>query len=169
MSKILIIEDEAAIRRVLTKILTEESDTYQVEDAEIAAREKRQVRREITRILTPGTLTDDGMLKGRKNNYLAAVVIAGDHWGLAYSDISTGEFLTAQGNAEYIDKLLQNFSPSEILIQKNNITKDRISEIRRGLFKANKMQLVIALVGRISRWKGQKLMLEAFEKFSKLP
>lgn len=55
-----------------------------------------------------------------------------------------------------------------ILIPKNNISKDHISEIRSCLFKANKNQLVIALVGRISRWKGQKLLLEAFEIVSKL-
>ncbi len=55
-----------------------------------------------------------------------------------------------------------------ILIDKNNISKDYISEIRSCLFKASKEQFVIALVGRISRWKGQKLMLEAFEKVSKL-
>ncbi|CAD0230651.1 DNA mismatch repair protein MutS [Planktothrix agardhii] len=92
----------------------------QVEDAEIAAREKRQVRREITRILTPGTLTDDGMLKGRKNNYLAAVVIAGDHWGLAYSDISTGEFLTTQSqNLEQLTQELMRLQPSEVLFPIN--------------------------------------------------
>ncbi|HBL14940.1 MAG TPA: DNA mismatch repair protein MutS, partial [Cyanobacteria bacterium UBA11162] len=66
----------------------------QVEDAAVAAKEGRQVRREITKILTPGTLTDEGMLNARRNNFLAAVVIAGNHWGLAYSDISTGEFFT---------------------------------------------------------------------------
>lgn len=92
----------------------------QVEDAEIAAREKRQVRREITRILTPGTLTDDGMLKGRQNNYLAAVVIAGDHWGLAYSDVSTGEFLTTQSqNLEQLTQELMRLQPSEILVPIN--------------------------------------------------
>lgn len=55
-----------------------------------------------------------------------------------------------------------------IFIHKNNVSEDRISEIRSFLLKANKNQLVIALVGRISRWKGQKLMLEAFEKVSKI-
>lgn len=92
----------------------------QVEDAEIAAREKRQVRREITRILTPGTLTDDGMLKGKQNNYLAAVVIAGEHWGLAYSDISTGEFLTTQSqNLDQLTQELMRLQPSEILVPTN--------------------------------------------------
>ena len=88
----------------------------QVEDSAIAKKENRQVKREITRILTPGTLTDDGMLKPRYNNYLAAVVIAKNHWGLAYTDISTGEFLTTQ--TEGLDQLTQELmrlQPSEIL------------------------------------------------------
>lgn len=89
----------------------------QVEDAAIAARENRQVKREITRILTPGTLTDDGMLKPRLNNFLAAVVIVGGNWGLAYTDISTGEFLTTQANnLEELTLELLRLQPSEILV-----------------------------------------------------
>lgn len=88
----------------------------QVEDAAIAAKERRQVKREITRILTPGTLTDDQMLRGRQNNFLAAVVIAGDHWGLAYADVSTGEFLATQSqNLEHLTQELMRLQPSEIL------------------------------------------------------
>jgi len=89
----------------------------QVEDAAIAAKEGRQVRREITKILTPGTLTDDGMLKPRQNNFLAAVVIAGEHWGLAYTDISTGEFFTVQStNLDQLNLELMRLQPSEVLI-----------------------------------------------------
>ncbi len=92
----------------------------QVEDAAIAAKERRQVRREVTRVLTPGTLTDDNMLKGRQNNYLAAIVIAGDHWGLAYADISTGEFLTTQSqNLEQLTQELMRLQPSEVLVPTN--------------------------------------------------
>lgn len=92
----------------------------QVEDAAIAAQENRQVRREITRILTPGTLTDEGMLKPRANNYLAAVVIAGEHWGLAYTDISTGEFFTIQAeNLEHLTQELMRLQPSEVLVPVN--------------------------------------------------
>ncbi|MGB3534906.1 MAG: DNA mismatch repair protein MutS [Microcoleaceae cyanobacterium] len=92
----------------------------QVEDAAIAAKERRQVKREITRILTPGTLTDDGMLKGRQNNYLAAVVIASDHWGLAYADISTGEFWATQSQGlEQLTQELMRLNPSEILVPTN--------------------------------------------------
>ncbi len=90
----------------------------QVEDAAEAA--GRLVRREITRILTPGTLLEDGMLKASRNNYLAAVVIAGEHWGLAYADISTGEFLTTQAsNLEHLTQELMRLQPSEVLIPTN--------------------------------------------------
>jgi DNA mismatch repair protein MutS len=90
----------------------------QVEDAAAAA--GRLVRREVTRILTPGTLLEDGMLKARKNNYLAAVVIVGDSWGLAYADISTGEFLTTQAsNLEHLTQEVMRLQPAEILIPTN--------------------------------------------------
>ncbi|PSB01484.1 DNA mismatch repair protein MutS [Merismopedia glauca] len=92
----------------------------QVEDSAIAAAEGRQVKREITRILTPGTLIDEGMLNARRNNFLAAVVIAGEHWGLAYADISTGEFLTTQGsNLEHLTQELMRLQPSEVLFPVN--------------------------------------------------
>ncbi|WP_017317440.1 DNA mismatch repair protein MutS [Mastigocladopsis repens] len=90
----------------------------QVEDAAEAA--GRLVRREITRILTPGTLLEEGMLKSSRNNYLAAAVIAGEHWGLAYADISTGEFLTTQGsNLEHLTQELMRLQPAEVLIPTN--------------------------------------------------
>jgi len=92
----------------------------QVEDASIAAKEGRQVRREVTRILTPGTLLEEGMLNARRNNFLAAVVIAGNHWGLAYSDISTGEFLTTQAtDLELLVQELMRLQPSEVLVPTN--------------------------------------------------
>ncbi|MGD1715582.1 DNA mismatch repair protein MutS [Dapis sp. BLCC M172] len=92
----------------------------QVEDSAIAAKENRQVKREITRILTPGTLTDDGMLKPRYNNYLAAVVIAKNYWGLAYTDISTGEFLTTQTQGlDQLTQELMRLQPSEVLFPTN--------------------------------------------------
>ena len=92
----------------------------QVEDASVAVAEKRMVRREIQKLLTPGTLTDDGMLTARRNNFLAAVVIAGEHWGLAYADISTGEFFTTQSsNLSDLTLELLRLQPSEILIPTN--------------------------------------------------
>jgi DNA mismatch repair protein MutS len=90
----------------------------QVEDAAEAA--GRLVRREVTRIITPGTLLEDGMLKASKNNYLAAVVIIGDNWGLAYADISTGEFVTTQStNLELLTQEVMRLQPAEILIPTN--------------------------------------------------
>ncbi|WP_315791396.1 DNA mismatch repair protein MutS [Fischerella sp. JS2] len=90
----------------------------QVEDASEAV--GRLVRREVTRILTPGTLLEEGMLKASRNNYLAAVVIAGEHWGLAYADISTGEFLTTQGSSsEHLTQELMRLQPAEVLIPTN--------------------------------------------------
>ncbi len=89
------------------------------------------VRREVTRILTPGTLLEEGMLKGGHNNYLAAVVIAGEYWGLAYADISTGEFLTTQGgNLEHLTQELMRLQPSEVLVPTN--TPDLGSLLRPG-------------------------------------
>ena len=91
----------------------------QVEDASQVTG-GRLVKREITRILTPGTLLEDGMLKASRNNYLAAVVIAGDNWGLAYADISTGEFLTTQTNdLEHLTQELMRLQPSEVLFPTN--------------------------------------------------
>ncbi|QMS90363.1 DNA mismatch repair protein MutS [Nostoc edaphicum CCNP1411] len=90
----------------------------QVEDASEAA--GRLVRREVTRILTPGTLLEEGMLKSSRNNYLAAVVIAANHWGLAYADISTGEFLTTQSSdLEHLTQELMRLQPSEVLVPTN--------------------------------------------------
>lgn len=92
----------------------------QVEDAAVAAAQNRQVKREVTRVLTPGTLLDDGMLKARHNNFLAAVVIAGNYWGLAYADISTGEFITTQAsNLEQLTQELMRLQPSEVLVPTN--------------------------------------------------
>ncbi|TAF05331.1 MAG: DNA mismatch repair protein MutS [Nostocales cyanobacterium] len=89
----------------------------QVEDAADAI---GLVKREVTRILTPGTLLEEGMLKASRNNYIAAVVIAVNHWGLAYSDISTGEFLTTQGSdLEHLTQELMRLQPSEVLFPTN--------------------------------------------------
>ncbi len=93
----------------------------QVEDAATAAAQKRNlVKREIQKLLTPGTLTDDGMLQARQNNFLAAIVVAGEHWGLAYADISTGEFFTVQSHElSSLTLELLRLQPSEVLIPAN--------------------------------------------------
>ncbi len=78
------------------------------------------VKREVTRIITPGTVLEEGMLAARRNNFLAAVVIAGDHWGLAHADVSTGEFLTTQSSdLEALAQELMRLQPAEILVPTN--------------------------------------------------
>ncbi|MBE9179478.1 DNA mismatch repair protein MutS [Oculatella sp. LEGE 06141] len=90
----------------------------QVEDA--AEVQGRLVQREITRVITPGTVLEEGMLNARRNNFLAAVVVAGAHWGLAYADISTGEFLTTQSSGlEQLTQELMRLQPSEVLVPTN--------------------------------------------------
>lgn len=89
----------------------------QLEDPKMT---KTIVKRGVTELVTPGVAMNDEVLQAKSNNFLASVYFSKRQLGVAFLDVSTGEFLTAQGNEEYIDKLLQNFSPSEILIQKNN-------------------------------------------------
>jgi DNA mismatch repair protein MutS len=90
----------------------------QVEDA--ADAQGRLVQREITRVITPGTILEEGMLNARRNNFLAAVVITGNHWGLAIADISTGEFLTTQSSdLDQLTQELMRLQPSEVLVPTN--------------------------------------------------
>jgi DNA mismatch repair protein MutS len=80
---------------------------------------KSIVKRGVTELVTPGVAINDQVLEQRKNNFLAAVHYAKDGIGLALVDISTGEFLVSQGSRDYIDKLIQGLSPSEILYSKD--------------------------------------------------
>jgi len=80
---------------------------------------KKIVKRGVTELVTPGVALNDEVLNSKSNNFLASVHF-GKYIGVSFLDVSTGEFLTSQGNEEYIDKLLQNFKPSEILISKQN-------------------------------------------------
>jgi len=89
----------------------------QLEDPKMT---KTIVKRGVTELVTPGVSMNDEVLQSKSNNFLASIYFGKKQLGVSFLDVSTGEFLTAQGNEEYIDKLLQNFSPSEILIQKNN-------------------------------------------------
>lgn len=79
---------------------------------------KKIVKRGVTELVTPGVALNDDILQSKSNNFLAAVHIAKDTVGVSFLDVSTGEFLTAEGSEEYIDKLLQNFNPSEVLFSK---------------------------------------------------
>lgn len=80
---------------------------------------KKIVKRGVTELVTPGVAFNDQVLEHKKNNFLAAVHQHKDNYGLAFLDISTGEYLVAEGKKEYVDKLLQGLKPSEILYQRN--------------------------------------------------
>jgi DNA mismatch repair protein MutS len=88
----------------------------QLEDPKLA---KGIVKRGVTELVTPGTATNDKLLDNNFNNFLASVYIHEENHGIAFVDISTGEFFCTEGNTEYIDKLLQSFRPSEVIFQKH--------------------------------------------------
>ncbi|AXG69583.1 DNA mismatch repair protein MutS [Kordia sp. SMS9] len=79
---------------------------------------KKIVKRGVTELVTPGVAFNDEVLQAKTNNFLCAIHYGKKWLGISFLDVSTGEFMTTQGSAEYIDKLLQNFKPSEILIPK---------------------------------------------------
>ena len=91
----------------------------QLEDPKLT---KTIVKRGVTELVTPGVALNDDILNARKNNFLCAVHFGARSLGVAFLDISTGEFLTAEGNQEQVDKLLQNFGPSEVLVSKTEKT-----------------------------------------------
>ncbi|MGI6342217.1 MAG: DNA mismatch repair protein MutS [Bacteroidales bacterium] len=88
----------------------------QLEDPKLA---KTIVKRGVTELVTPGVSYNDKILDAKENNFLAAIHLRKDTTGISFLDISTGEFYVAQGSNEYIEKLLQTFSPSEVILQKN--------------------------------------------------
>ena len=77
------------------------------------------VKRGVTDMLTPGIATNDKLLEHKNNNFLAAIYVENEQGGIAFLDITTGEFLIAEGNTDYLDKLLQSLQPAEILHPKN--------------------------------------------------
>lgn len=79
---------------------------------------KKLVKRGITELVTPGVAINDNVLSYKENNFLAAVHFGKTACGIAFLDISTGEFLTAEGQTDYIDKLLNNFAPKEVLFER---------------------------------------------------
>ena len=79
---------------------------------------KKIVKRGVTELVTPGVTLNDDILHAKTHNFLCAVSFGKVYIGIAFLEVSTGEFLTAQGTSEYIDKLLQNFKPSEVLVPK---------------------------------------------------
>ena len=92
----------------------------QLEDPKMT---KTIVKRGVTELITPGVSLNDEVLQSKTNNFLAAIHFSKKQLGISFLDVSTGEFLVAEGNEEYIDKLLQNFNPSEVLVQKQYKTR----------------------------------------------
>ena len=87
----------------------------QLEDPKMT---KKLVKRGITELVTPGVSINDNVLNNKENNFLAAVHFGKNVCGVAFLDISTGEFLTAEGSTDYVDKLLSNFAPKEVLFER---------------------------------------------------
>ena len=96
----------------------------QLEDPKMT---KKLVKRGITELVTPGVSINDNILNYRENNFLAAVHFGKGTCGVSFLDISTGEFLTAEGPFDYVDKLLNNFAPKEVLFERG----------KRGMFEGN--------------------------------
>jgi DNA mismatch repair protein MutS len=88
----------------------------QLEDPKLA---KGIVKRGVTELVTPGVATNDKLLDHNTNNFLASIHFQNDSLGIAFLDISTGEFFVAEGNQEYIDKLLQTLKPAEVIFQRS--------------------------------------------------
>ena len=99
------------------------------EQLEKPSKEKKIVKRGVTEVITPGVAIDEAILENSKNNYLAALHYKGDRCGVAFLDISTGEFHVSEGSEELIDKLVQAFRPSEILYSRS---KSKIFEKQFG-------------------------------------
>lgn len=87
----------------------------QLEDPKLT---KKIVKRGVTELVTPGVAMNDDILSAKTNNFLGAVYFNKGKVGVSFLDVSTGEYLTAQGDEAYVDKLLQNFAPSELLVSK---------------------------------------------------
>ena len=86
---------------------------------EEASKTKKIVKRGVTELVTPGVALNDKVLEHKSNNFLASVHLEKTKAGVAFLDVSTGEFLVAQGSVDYIEKLIQGFKPSEVLYQRN--------------------------------------------------
>jgi len=89
----------------------------QLEDPKLA---KKIVKRGVTELVTPGVSLNDNVLEQKENNFLAAIHLTSGISGIALLDISTGEFYLTEGNNEYLDKIIQNFTPNEVIIQRQS-------------------------------------------------
>jgi len=92
----------------------------QLEDPKLT---KGIVKRGVTELVTPGVATSDKLLENKTNNFLAVLHLADPVCGIAFLDITTGEFYAAEGNTEYMDKLMQSFQPSEVILSKSQLKR----------------------------------------------
>ena len=104
----------------------------QLEDPKLT---KTIVKRGVTELVTPGVSYNDKILERNENNFLASLHLDAKNSGISFLDISTGEFLVAQGSYEYMDKLLQSFKPSEVIIQRNK--REKFTELFGDKFYIN--------------------------------
>ena len=112
-----------AIDTYLPKLVRAGQRVAICEQLEDPKKTKKIVKRGVTEMVTPGVSFNDNVLEHRENNFLASVHIEKNIAGIAFLDISTGEFLTAEGNFDYIDKLLNSFQPKEVLYERSKTSK----------------------------------------------
>lgn len=93
------------------------------------------VKRGVTELVTPGLSFNDNVLEKRQNNYLASIHYSKEEYGISFLDLSTGEFLVAQGSSQYVEKLLQSFQPSEVIYSKRN--RENFQQILKEKFNIN--------------------------------
>ena len=93
------------------------------EQLEKPSKEKKIVKRDVTEVVTPGVTTNDSLLDAGQNNFLGSIAKRGDHFGIAFLDISTGEFIVHQGSERSVMKVLQSFRPNELLYSKSETTE----------------------------------------------
>ncbi|MDE7156033.1 MAG: DNA mismatch repair protein MutS, partial [Muribaculaceae bacterium] len=106
----------------------------QLEDPKLT---KTLVKRGITELVTPGVTLNDNVLDHRTNNFLAAINFGRKEHGVSFLDLSTGEFLVAQGDLHYIDKLFSNFEPKEILVERGS--RQKVAESFSGRYLINEL------------------------------
>ena len=109
-----------AIDTYLPKLVRAGQRVAICEQLEDPSKAKKIVKRGVTEMVTPGVSLDDNVLEHKENNFLASVHLDKNMAGVAFLDISTGEFLTAEGDYEYTDKLLNSFQPKEVLFERGN-------------------------------------------------
>ncbi|WP_218083015.1 DNA mismatch repair protein MutS [Anthocerotibacter panamensis] len=151
-----------ALERYAAQLIEKGYGVAICDQIEEASPGKKLVRREVTRVITPGTILEEGLLTAKKNNYLAALVATGEHWGLAYADVSTGEFRTTQLNsAQELVQELWRLEPSEILLPSDAL--DPVKLLRPGTRDPGVPAFLPTQFGYTLRPARQFLLVEARE------